>query len=208
MSYTINRYCKIKQQKLWSTDFNYQDPESSFEDFVRSVYSKTDMNYPKLFKMDNLSKLAMLTAEVLLTKSSLSSYAEDEIGVVLGNAFSTIDTDLKYFHTVANKAAYFPSPSLFVYTLPNIMIGEICIKYRIKGENALFVFKEFEHNFINNYVTNLLDTGKIKCCITGWIDFNSHEYESILFLVEKHATPHSIDYNFDNTSQLYLDQKL
>ncbi len=72
--------------------------------------------------------------------------ADDETGIILSNANGSLDVDLKYAKTMQAGA----SPALFVYTLPNIVIGEISIRHKIKGENAFFVFKDFNGNFIAN----------------------------------------------------------
>ena len=84
-------------------------------------------------------------------------YKPEDIGVVLANANSSLDTDIKYFETVKDIA----SPALFVYTLPNIVIGEICIRHNFKGENAFFIFEEFDAGFIQQYVSNLINNNII-----------------------------------------------
>jgi hypothetical protein len=86
---------------------------------------------------------------------------------------------------IKDKSNYFPSPSVFVYTLPNILIGEICIKHQVKGENAFFVSEEFDSEQINNYVTSLFNQGKINACICGWVELLREKYYSLLFMVER-----------------------
>ena len=48
--------------------------------------------------------------------------------LVLSNANASLDVDLKYAKTMQTGA----SPALFVYTLPNIVIGEISIRIILK----------------------------------------------------------------------------
>ncbi len=67
------------------------------------------------------------------------------------------------------------------------MIGEICIRNGFKGENAFFVFDRFDANFIERYVTNLLDTEVLQVCICGWIELLENRHHAVLFLVEKIA---------------------
>lgn len=202
----ITSYCKIKNDRIKSSNPDYDSVINlkDFSEYTKALYAQLNLNYPKFFKMDSLSKLAFLTAEILLKDLSINNFEQDKIGVVIANSFATLDTDLNYYQTIQDKNNYFPSPSLFVYTLPNIMIGEICIRHKIKGENAFFVFQEFNHNFINKYVLNLFNTGKINCCITGWIDYTQNDYEAILFLVEaKQTGVHQIAYNSENTKKIY-----
>ena len=77
------------------------------------------------------------------------------------------------------------SPSLFVYTLPNIVTGEICIRNNFKGEDAFFVSESFDPGFIENYVNNLLDNNILQTCICGWVELLGNEYKAALFLWKK-----------------------
>ena len=151
-------------------------------DFLIAAYHHFDLKYPRFYKMDNLSKLGFLGVEVLLRQTfSAENYRPEEIGVVLANASASLDTDIKYYETVNNIA----SPALFVYTLPNIMIGEICIKHNFKGETAFFVFKQFDATFMEQYANNLLDNNILQACVCGWVEFLEDEYKAMLLLVEK-----------------------
>jgi hypothetical protein len=47
--------------------------------------------------------------------------------------------------------------------------------------------EEFDPKFIIQYSRNLIKAGKIKCCISGWVELDSDNYESVLFLLEKKA---------------------
>ena len=132
--------------------------------------------------MDNLSKLGWLTAELLLQSNFVKDeYQPEGVGIILANANSSLDDDLKYFDTVVDIA----SPSLFVYTLPNIVMGEISIRHRFKGEQAFFVQEEFNADFIYQQVSYLLDNSLLQAWICGWVDVVGEDYKSVLFLVEK-----------------------
>ena len=97
--------------------------------------------------------------------------------LILSNANASLDVDLRYVKTIPAGA----SPALFVYTLPNIVIGEISIRQHFKGENAFFVFKQFDGNFIAGYVTGLFDNNLVKTCICGWVDILKEDYRAIAF---------------------------
>jgi hypothetical protein len=96
-----------------------------------------------------------------------------------------MDTDLDYQELIRDRSNYFPSPSVFVYTLPNILIGEICIRHKIRGENAFFVSEGFDPGQITDYVTRLFEQGNVNACICGWVELLREEYRSCLFTVEK-----------------------
>jgi hypothetical protein len=151
-------------------------------EFLVSLYQHSGLNYPRFYKMDLLSKLGWLAAEILLKDSfRAENYRPEEVGIVLANANSSLDTDLKYFETVAA----IPSPSLFVYTLPSIVIGEICIRNNFKGETAFFVADRFDADFMEGYVRGLMKDNIFKACIYGWVDLLGEVGEAVLFLMEK-----------------------
>ncbi|HEX3385214.1 MAG TPA: hypothetical protein VHS53_08505, partial [Mucilaginibacter sp.] len=150
--------------------------------FLLSVYQHFSLNYPKFYKMDNLSKLGWLASEVLLADSfNKEQYLPEQVGLVLANRNSSLDNDLKYLDSVKEIA----SPSLFVYTLPNIVIGEICIRNGFKGEHAFYIQEDFDPGFIENQVNYLLDNDILQACVCGWADILGEDYKAVLFLVEK-----------------------
>lgn len=149
--------------------------------FFSSLYEKLEINYPKFFKMDALCKLGIAAAHVLLKDFDKSSYQPEEIGIVLSNRSGSIEADVNYFES----SKTFPSPSLFVYTLPNIVIGEISIRYGFKGENAFFISEQFDLQWTGFYVNNLMQYQGVKACICGWIDVENDEYDARFFLIEE-----------------------
>ena len=185
----------------------YKDAEKIFEnqeaaalDFLSSVYRHFDIKYPKFYKMDNLSKLGWLTAEILLKDNfNAGKYKPEDIGVVLANTNSSLDTDIKYYETAKDIA----SPALFVYTLPNIVTGEICIRHHFKGENAFFICEQFDGEFIEQYVSNLINNNILQACICGWVELLNDAYKAVLFLVEKEASPGSILFTNENINKIY-----
>lgn len=160
----------------------FENKDTSLGDFLVSVYHRFGINYPKFYKMDNLSKLGWLASEILLKDSfRKDEYQPQTIGVVLANASSSLDTDMRYYETVKD----IPSPALFVYTLPNIVIGEICIRQHFEGETAFFIFDEFDAGFIEQYVSNLINNNILQACVCGWVELLGEHYKTVLFLVEK-----------------------
>jgi len=178
----------------------FENMHTDLQGFLISVYNYFGLNYPKFYKMDNLSKLGWLASEILLKDNfKAEKYRPDETGLVLANANSSLDTDLKYFETVKD----IPSPSVFVYTLPNIMAGEICIRNNFKGENVFFVFDEFDTDFMEQYASNLLNNNILQACIFGWVDLLKEDYKAVLFLVEKEKTEQSSLFIKDNINKIF-----
>ena len=161
--------------------------EPVFSDFAKSVYREFEIKYPKYYKMDNLSKLGFLASEILLKNTTLSEkYMPEEIAIIISNGSSSIDTDIKYQKTISSKKHYFPSPAIFVYTLANVVVGEICIRNKIKGENTVFISEKYDKKFITDYVKTLFETQKAKACIFGRLEYNiSGNYEAKFILAER-----------------------
>ena len=131
--------------------------------------------------MDPLAKLGFLAAELLLKDAPQEGLDPEDTGIVLSNAAGSLEVDRLYARTIRTG----PSPALFVYTLPNIVIGEIAIRHGFKGENAFFEFPAFDGKFIADYVRILFDQSLVRRCICGWVDFLNNEYRALLMLVEK-----------------------
>ncbi len=154
--------------------------------FLKSIYKQLEIDYPKFYKMDRLSKLAFLTAEYLFKDEKiLEKYKPDEVAMVFSNSNSSLDTDIKHNSSITDKEKYFPKPAVFVYTLPNILMGEISIRHILRGENTFFITETFDAAFFAGYVINLLNKTKHKACLLGRADYMEGEFESVLFLIEQ-----------------------
>ena len=182
----ISRYCSIKLPVLLLNGSIVMKQEAvDPADFLKSAYRHLNIQYPKFFKMDNLCKLAFLSAEILLKDTELTTrYPSEEIGMIILNASSSLETDEKHQESISNRGNYFPSPSVFVYTLPNIMTGEIAIRHKIKGENAVIISEKPDAHLIFQLVDELFSRKRVSCCIAGWIEAYHDRVSSCLMLVE------------------------
>ena len=196
-TYHIKSYCSIKNNQVsLNGSVIYKDDSSSFLDFIKAAYKSRNTKYPKFFKMDNLSKLGFLAADILLKNEHLNLDNENDIAIVFSNRSSSLDTDRKHQESIQNKESYYPSPAIFVYTLPNICIGEISIKYKLYSENSFFIFDNFnaEHLFV--YSNSLLSSNKANKVLCGWIEFDGDtNYEAFLYLVSKEGTTKHTEQN-------------
>ena len=180
----ITGHCSIKDNKVvLNGDTVFTQDEASFSEFIKGLYTDQQFQYSKFFKMDNLSKLGFAAAEVLLRSIDIKE-EKSEVGVVLANSNSSLDTDVKHQESILDTN-YFPSPSVFVYTLPNIVIGEICIKHKFTGENALLISEGFEADQLFDHTTNLFENGKVSSCLIGWVDYYLGDYDAALFFISR-----------------------
>jgi hypothetical protein len=200
MMLNITNYINIKDNVVKITGKNEFSVEQNlpFKEFAKACYKNYEIGYSKFYKMDKLSKLGFLASEILLQGNKLSDYNSEDIALILANSSSSLNNDKRYQQSINE----IPSPSIFVYTLPNIVIGEICIKNNIKGEAAFFLQEAFDTKFIKNYVEALLTSGAAKACITGWVEIDMEDnYNAILYLIENRET--GITFNELNLEKIY-----
>ncbi|WP_339713617.1 3-oxoacyl-ACP synthase [uncultured Kriegella sp.] len=184
-NHRITSYCHIKNNEVSLNGALLFKGENPFKSFIKSAYQYFDTDYPKFFKMDNLSKLAFMAGDVLLKHENISPERKENIAVVFSNRASSLDTDRKHQESIQDITAYYPSPAVFVYTLPNICIGEISIKYKLYSENSFFIFDAFNPDYLFEYSTSILAGDKAEKVLCGWIDFDKGNYEAFLYLVSQ-----------------------
>ncbi|MEG2070478.1 MAG: hypothetical protein RR034_03795 [Bacteroidales bacterium] len=151
-------------------------------DFLNEAYRDLKIEYPKFFKMDALSKLAFLAAEVLLKESILAKNAPNpNTAVILSNSASSIEVDTRFQASMRD----FPSPSLFVYTLPNVMIGEICIRHQITGENMVLITESQNSKSLSDIIIAIDQEVEIQHYLIGYVDYTEEKQEALLAWIEK-----------------------
>lgn len=157
------------------------DKETIDNNFLTTVYRNQNFNYPKFFKMDSASKAGFLCAELLEKDFPID---RKNFGVIMMNNFSSSETDKNFEKTICDIENYYPSPSIFVYTLPNIMTGEICIRHGFKGESSFYVFEKFLPEEFVNIVGDSLEF--CDYALAGWSESDENSgLKSVVFLVSK-----------------------
>lgn len=153
-------------------------------EFLSEAYKNLGISYPKFHKMDAQCKLGFLCAEFALKGSNfLIENNLSKTAIVLSNCASSLETDRVHQHSIDDKSNYFPSPAVFVYTLPNITIGELAIKHKITGENAFFVSEQLDADLLVNYTETLFQSNT-KTAIVGWVEVDGANFEAFIFLTE------------------------
>ena len=217
MELFITRYMKLQDYRMSLNGIvEYALEAESVDALFRSVYRYYNIDYPKFFKMDNLCKLAFLSAEILLQGTDvLQKYPGEQIGIILENASSSLEYDQKHQESIRDRNQYFPSPSVFVYTIPNIMIAEIAIRHKVKGENTVFISKQFDPELIDHYVSELFRNQQVSCCLSGWIECYGNHYQSFLFLIEQEdkikrfkGLQEYVIFNASNMEKLYKGKSI
>ncbi len=153
----------------------FNSSETDFAPFIREAYKNLGDNNMKFYKMDDLCKLGYVAAGYLLKETD---YQPEEIGIILANASSSLDTDCKHQTLISKEGDKVASPAVFVYTLPNVVLGEICIRHKIKGENTFFVCPHYEPDSLEDYARIVMAKGKLRTCIIGWCELMDGQYQA------------------------------
>jgi hypothetical protein len=198
----VKHFVKISNQRiLKDDDLIFESKLDSFSEFADELYRYGNIAYPKFHKMDQLSKLGFLGAEFLLQNVLLKEeFAQDRIGIILANQNASLDTDKKYYNLLSEGKA---SPAVFVYTLPNIVIGEICIKHGIKGENTFFISSEYDVKAQVSYINTLFAANEIDACIGGWVELLGNQYECFMYVVARNSVLSAVSFTDENILKYY-----
>lgn len=156
--------------------------EADFAPFIREAWKNSGGNNMKFYKMDDLCKLGYVAADYLLEDKK---FAPEETGILLSNAASSLQTDIRHQELIDQGGDEAASPAVFVYTLPNVVSGEICIRHKIQGENTFFISRSYPAARIEEYARTVMAKGNLKACITGWCELEGSHYKAEFKLIEK-----------------------
>ena len=163
-------------------DGEVQEVSSTGKSLLTEIYKAHIADYPKFHKMDVFTKLAFLAADIVAQRSKDNQDAER--AVILFNNSSSIVADRKHIATFEREGEFYPSPSVFLYTLPNIVTGEISIKHGYKGETSLYILDEYNEQIIDSVVKSTFSQSSVRTMITGWVDCKSEDdFEANIKLV-------------------------
>lgn len=151
----------------------YSSDSGDFQDFIRSAFKTVCAPNMKFYKMDSLSKLGYVASEVLLDGIE---YGEEDCGLILSGVYGSLDTDIRHQQIIDTETDASASPAVFVYTLPNVVEGEISIRHHIKGENTWFWSDDRTLSDVREYAALSMSAQDMKYCIVGHIDFLNGRY--------------------------------
>lgn len=200
MSLTISHWNHFSKKGATKNGISILEDNLNNDITPEDLYRHLQLGYPKFFKMDMLCKWAWLGAENLLKEEQGFSYEgidKNKIAIVLATAHGCLDVDKKYLQSTLS----IPSPALFVYTLSNIMLGEVSIRHGFKGEQTCFVNDTFDVNELYFWVNDLMTNRNMEACLCGWVDATNDEHDVCLFWVNKNEN--GLNFTPSNLLQLY-----
>ena len=186
MSIKATAHIVINNQNIFLNGKNLTSEYLNEKDNINltSIYKKMEISYPKFYKMDTLSKAGFIASELLKSEMDLSIYKDDEIAMVFLNSSSCLDADLEHNKRVSTPELA-ASPAVFVYTLPNIVLGEISIRNKWYGENLFNIAESFDAEKWLETVRLLFSKNKAKAVLGGWLEAANGKLDIRLFFMEK-----------------------
>ena len=169
----------LDHQKLWEGNQNANEKLGEQEgqehhSLLTTLYKQMIGNYPKFYKMDGLSRLGFVASEILLNAEK--GETDKERAIIFFNHSSSIASDRNYKESINDKNNYFPSPSIFVYTLPNIVTGEIAIRNHFHGETSFFILPDKDERMMEEILQASCRDDQSKSFLTGWIDYEDERH--------------------------------
>lgn len=158
--------------------------EGTGMDMLVTAYRTHIGGYPKFYKMDALSRLGFVASELLLKAEGCERFVETETrAVVMVNRTSSLAADERYHETIADRDNFFPSPAQFVYTLPNIVTGEIAIRNKYYGETMFYVVDHEDESQMSEIARSV--AGSCESAIFGWLDcHDDNQFNAKLSLID------------------------
>lgn len=177
----------LDQRKLWEGKKELGEQEGQeHHSLLTTLYKQMIGNYPKFYKMDGLSRLGFVASEILLNAEKGDTDVErreeegerllEERAIIFFNHSSSIASDRNYKESINDKNNYFPSPSIFVYTLPNIVTGEIAIRNHFHGETSFFILPDKDERMMEEILQASCRDDQSKSFLTGWIDYEDERH--------------------------------
>lgn len=135
---------------------------------LSEIYRKYVGGYPKYHKMDSLSRLAFLATELLLSRGDVPQ--DSKRATILFNRTSSVVADRCHLGSIAKPGEFYPSPSVFLGTLPNIATGEIAIRHGYTGETSLYITDFRDEALMKKVVSSSFSLGGFRSLICGFVD--------------------------------------
>jgi 3-oxoacyl-(acyl-carrier-protein) synthase len=137
-------------------------------------------NPGRFSRMDLMSRLGLMAVELLdAGLECLTPERRDQIGVCVETCIGSLATDFRFLQT--------PRASIFTYTLPSTVIGEICIRYHLRGPVMCLVTPPGPEQSSLAEAVHWLDQGDAEACLC--VGSEAVERESAGLLPEGFCVP-------------------
>jgi len=186
MKFRIKAYSRITNNGVWLNGEEIKIAKTDANShFLDDIYRTLNIGYLKFFKMDRLCKAGFLSSELVMNAMKIDrNIPKKDFAVICFNRSSSLDDDNLYQKTIQNPENYYPSPSVFVYTLPNIITGEIAIRNKILGETSFYITEKISAEQIFNAIQDVFSTGAVSTLLCGWTEYYEDFCDVLMMYIE------------------------
>ncbi len=129
----------------------------------------TDRPAPHFGRMDILCKLALGAAELCLAAAD-AELPRDETAVVGATRLGCLEADARFHDTLLKGGYAGASPGLFVYTLPSMFVGEVAIRFQLRGRCTLLCNGAQSAGAALSRALRLVETGRAPAALAIYAD--------------------------------------
>ena len=202
--YRIQTYCTIRSRSIRVNGNRFFDaePSTSLGDFLKAAYRELAVDYPKFHKMDGLCKAIFIAAELIARESG--PY-ERHTALLFANRSSSYLSDNRHAHDIFHADHPVASPATFVYTLPNIALGEISIRHQLQSENVFFIFDHYLPEFMVPYANATLEDSQPNggSALCGWAEVTEETCDLLLYRI---GTSGQLTHSVEQLKRLYNEE--
>ena len=130
------------------------------------AFRLTNLRLRKYGKLPLISRLAIEVADKMLSRSDLSGYAPDQIGILMGILKGPIRTFERFFNHMMSQGVALGSAMDFPHVVMNSIAGQVSIALGIKGVNTV-VAGQFSPFASLIYADTILKEGRHAILISG-----------------------------------------
>jgi 3-oxoacyl-[acyl-carrier-protein] synthase-1 len=167
------KHLRITPEGLWVDD-QAVPLEARDAALITEIFKKYLADGSRFFKMDLYSRLAYVGTS-LLAKDSLEGCDPEDIALFVFTQQGSLLADRKHLSSFSNPDEFFPSPAVFINTLPNVVLGEIAVKNNIKGETTLVLLPGRDDKTIQQIMEASLSATRPAVVLYGWVDCSAED---------------------------------
>lgn len=150
---------------------------------LATAWAALGATYDRFHRTDRLARLVLLCGEALLADLPDDDDLHERTGMLLTGRHGSLDTDQRHHQALLQGQ---PSPAVFVYTLPNIALGELSICHRLFGPGLCLLEDAPDAGRLADLCRWMLDGEGMRRVICGRADIFAGEV-SATFLLTGHG---------------------
>jgi len=163
-------------------------------EYLDRVFAHMDMDYPSFRKLDDYSKLGLITAELLMKHNGYDvSREKPDMGIVIYSRSGCLGADCNLVGVMEGLTV---DDQAYMRSIPNAICSDIACRHKIGGEMGVYLSDEFiyEHFFRTCFGT-LLSDSELNTLLAGYVECYEGYVSSLLCLLTRSSQDPPMDYD-------------